>query len=157
MRPSRDKYAQRLRMLLSEAQVEARALGHLSIGTEHLLLALLAQGGSVACAVLDELRCNRDDMRARVLSIIGRRGPPSPETTELPLTSRAHGALAAAENIADVRGNSYVGPEHLLLGMVHAHEGIGGQLLREAGVTPDLADATLRTLLGDEAPPASRQ
>lgn len=149
MTASGQGYVEPMRELISEAQREAGALGHKSVGTEHLFLALLGQKGSVASVTLDRLRCNRDDLRLRVLSIIGQRKAAAHDGHALALTTRGTEALASAEAAARDRGSEMVGTEHLLLGMLRNPENIAAQLLGEAGITLERVQVAIDALVSE--------
>ena len=136
-----------LRHLVAAAEAEARALGHGQVGTEHMLLALLGQVESVASDVLDELRCNRDDMRAHVISIIGRKDRQLADGPGLPVTVRGQQALDEAESAARDFKTGRAGAEHLLLGLLRERHGLGGQILVESGVTLERAQSTVQALM----------
>lgn len=137
---------ERMHAILRDAAGEAQALNHEYIGTEHLLLALLAANESCGAAALRNLGVDLKAMVNRMLSVVTR-GRPQQSTSSralLPLTTRAKQVLALAAEEARTLNHSYVGTEHLLLGLVAETKGIAAQVLFEAGV--GLANARAEVL-----------
>lgn len=143
---------ERSRRVLDLARSEAVALGHEYVGTEHLLLGLLREGEGVAAAVVLGLRVDSDALRARAVATLQRGAAHGGDPQRLPFTSRTQAALRLADDEARALHHSYVGTEHLLLGLLREERGIGAQLLVDAGVTLDAARAETLRLLGGPAP-----
>ena len=148
--PLPDRFTERARHALRLADSEARSLNHNSIGTEHVLLGLIAEDGGVAAEVLRELHVTRDAARERVLFIIGQGDHPAtgdPTTGDLTLTPRAARAIALASAEAYTLHHRFLGTEHLLLGLLREGEGIAAGVLEALDVRLDEArDCTLRVL-----------
>jgi hypothetical protein len=145
MRDRFEKFTERARRTLAFSADEARALGHSHIGTEHLLLGLLDEGGGVAARALRNLGVEPERVRGRVGFIIGQRAAPA--AGEIGLTPRSKRIVELAVDEARRMGHHYVGTEHLLLGMIREGEGIGAGVLAEMGVQLEAARAeTLRVL-----------
>lgn len=148
-------FTERVRVVLNFAREEAQELRHEYVGTEHILLGLIREGGGVAGSVLENLGADVDDIRDTVGSIVtagkggGRTGP------DLPYTSRAKKVLELAMKSAEELHHSYVGTEHILLGLLREEKGIAAQVLVGAGISLDEAVAETRRLLGDRPPQAS--
>lgn len=139
------------RQALSAARRESQQLGHGYVGTEHILLALLAKPDSPATRVLRHLDVAIHSVRRDVEALVPRgKANPDPHD-ELPYTSRAKKVLELAMSEAHELGNTYVGVEHLLLGLMREEKGIAAQVLRQRGVT--LSEMRLAAL-GDHAAPA---
>lgn len=139
-------FTERVRHVLGYAREEANELHHEYVGTEHILLALIREGEGVASTVLHNLGVDEEQMRERMLGII-MRGKSDSARADLPYTSRAKKVLELAMHEARMLNHTYVGTEHLLLGLVAEKKGIGAQVLIEAGVTLDAArEETLRLL-----------
>jgi ATP-dependent Clp protease ATP-binding subunit ClpC len=122
---------------LARAEAEARELGHDHVGTEHLLLGLIAATGSPAAVVLDDLGASLGAARHKVAEAVGRSsavGPPP--DGPLPLTARASRALSRSRRFSHDRHVDEVGGGHLLLGVLDV-EGNAGQVLRGLGVDID--------------------
>ena len=109
------------------AQEEARALKHNYIGTEHILLGLLAEQEGVAARALAALDVASDRVRAEILKIVG----PGDEVRggQIPFTPRAKKVLELALRQALGLGHNYIGTEHILLGLIRENEGVAARVL----------------------------
>ena len=126
-----ERFTDRARQVLVLAQEQARLLNHGFIGTEHILLGLLAEGTGVAARVLTDLGMTVDGARAEVTEIIG----PAPGHAEggvPPFTPRAKRVLELSLREALSLSHNYIGTEHMLLGLVREGEGVGAQIIRNA-------------------------
>lgn len=137
------EFSDRLRAVLSDARGEAARLRHEHVGTEHLLLALLADsdredGGrpSVVQVVLDVLSVDRRKMR-EVLEQTVLPGRATGVEDQLSYTSRAKGALELAMAEARLSRAGTVDVQHLLLGLLREERGIAAQVLLDFAVTAD--------------------
>src|SRR5580765_7809302 len=126
-----DKFTERARKVLSLAQEEAQRFNHNYIGTEHLLLGLVREGDGVAAKVLNNLGVELSKVRSAVEFIIGR-GEKS-ISGEIGLTPRAKKVIELAVEEARRLNHSYIGTEHLLLGLVREGEGIAFGVLESLG------------------------
>ncbi|MGQ0430851.1 MAG: Clp protease N-terminal domain-containing protein [Microthrixaceae bacterium] len=131
------------RRALVLAEGEARSLRHELVGTEHLLLGLLADDGSRAAAMLREAGTTLAAARRKVAEAVG---PGHAGTTDPTSSPRAARAIGRAPRLARDHGADIVGEEHLLLAVLDV-EGTAGQVLRGLGV--DLEQ--LRSALGGQA------
>jgi ATP-dependent Clp protease ATP-binding subunit ClpC len=113
------------------AQEEARDLNHAFIGTEHILLGLIREGEGVAAKALDALGVTFDVVREKVEEAIGANTNPSPGSP--PFTPRAKKVLELSLREALQLGHSYIGTEHMLLGLVREGEGVAAQVLNDLG------------------------
>ena len=129
------------------AQDEARRFNHNYIGTEHLLLGLLAEPDGVARRALLAAGVTLDDARARVEAAVGA-GKRTP-AGHIPFTPSAKKVLELGLREALSLRHDYIGTEHLLLGLIREREGLGARLLTQAGV--DLLSLRMRVL--DLVPP----
>ena len=144
-------FTDRVRKVLQIAREEAARLHHEYVGTEHLLLALLREGQGVAAAALMNLSVDFEELTHNVESVV-KEGKYHGELPDSPYTSRAKKVLELSMTEARELNHSYVGTEHLLLGVLREEKGIGAQALGSAGVTPEVARAEVIRLLGqDEA------
>ena len=133
------------------AEVEARALGHDRIGTEHLLLGLLADQASDAARMLADVGITLEATRSKVREAVGAaRGPVVPTPGALPLTPRAVRALGRSVRFCHSRHVGVVASEHLLWGVIDV-EGTAGQVLRGLGLDIE----TIRVSLEDEQAPVA--
>jgi hypothetical protein len=126
-----ERFTDRARRVVVLAQDEARALQHNYIGTEHILLGLLAEREGVAARVLERIGISADAVREKVTSIIGEGG--SVPTGHIPFTPRAKKVLELSLREALQLGHNYIGTEHILLGLVREGEGVAAQVLVNLG------------------------
>ncbi len=117
--------------MLVLAQEEARDLNHAFIGTEHILLGLIREGEGVAAKALDALGVTFDVVREKVEEAIGANTNPSPGSP--PFTPRAKKVLELSLREALQLGHSYIGTEHMLLGLVREGDGVAAQVLSDLG------------------------
>jgi len=130
-----ERFTDRARRVVVYAQDEARLLDHNYIGTEHILLGLLQEGGGVAAKALDSLGISPEAVRLRTEEIIGR-GQYSQEG-HIPFTPRAKKVLELALVESRQLGHRYIGTEHILLGLIREGQGVAAQVL--TGLGADLA------------------
>jgi ATP-dependent Clp protease ATP-binding subunit ClpC len=147
-------FTDRVRKVLAMAREETIRLEHDYIGTEHILLGLIREGEGVAAAVLTNLSVDLEQVQERVEESV-RRGKATIALGELPYTSRAKKVLEFAMAEARDFGHSYVGTEHLLLGLLREEKGIAAEVLGQLGVSLEDARRETAKLLGSE-PPAPR-
>jgi len=145
-----EKFSERARKVLTFAQEEAQHLNHSYIGTEHILLGLLREEEGVAAKVLINLGAGLNKVRASVEFIIGRGEKPS--AGETGLTPRARRVIELAIDEARYLGHSYIGTEHLLLGLLREGEGIAAGVLDSFGITLDRARAETTRILSQGVP-----
>lgn len=119
------------RRVLMLAQEEARALNHPYIGTEHILLGVIHGGDSIAAKTLESLGVLLAPARDQVVKLVGQG---KDRAGELPFTPRAKKVLDLSNREAKDLGDSYVGPEHLLLGIVREGDSMAAQVLTQLGV-----------------------
>jgi hypothetical protein len=127
-----ERFTQRARRALLLAQEEARRLNHDFIGTEHLLLALVAEGEGVGPALLAGAGVELSRVRAEVERVVGR--GTEPPAGEMSLTPRCKRVLALAVNEARQLNHAHVGTEHLLLALLREEEGVAARVLMGLGV-----------------------
>src|SRR5450759_4046772 len=126
-----ERFTDRARQVVVLAQEEARMLNHNYIGTEHILLGLIHEGHGVAAQVLESLGITEDKVRQQVEQIIGR-GQQAP-SGHIPFTPRAKKVLKLSLREALQLGHSYIGTEHILLGLIREGEGVAAQVLVNLG------------------------
>ena len=142
-------FTDRVRKVLAMAREEAIRLQHDYVGTEHILLGLIREGEGVAAAVLTNLSVDLDQIHERVEESV-RKGKATIALGELPYTSRAKKVLEFAMAEARELNHSYVGTEHLLLGLLREEKGIAAQVLNSLGVTLEEARAETLKVLGSD-------
>jgi ATP-dependent Clp protease ATP-binding subunit ClpA len=134
-----ERFLERSRQVVVRAQDEARLLGHDWIGSEHLLAALLAEGG-VPAAALEAAGLDLERVRAETVRLLGNAEPVSPG--QIPFTPTAKGALEAGLAEADSLGSGQILPEHLLLGVLAQRSGTSARILRDAGIDVEVVLAS---------------
>jgi ATP-dependent Clp protease ATP-binding subunit ClpC len=144
-------FTDRVRKVLAMAREEAVRLQHDYVGTEHILLGLIREGEGVAAAVLMNLNVDLDQIQERTEEQV-RKGKAGAAIGELPYTSRAKKVLEFAVAEAREMSHSYVGTEHLLLGLLREEKGVAAQVLESLGVTLDQAREQTLKLLGTDMP-----
>jgi Clp amino terminal domain, pathogenicity island component len=122
-----ERFSDRARRVIDLAQEEARMLNHNYIGTEHLLLGLIHEGDGVAAEALESLGISLAAVRQQVEQIIGQ-GQHAP-SGNIPVTPRAKKVLELSLREALALGHTYIGTEHILLGLIREGDGVAAQVL----------------------------
>lgn len=144
-------FTNRVRAALIGARDEAHRRHHDYVGTEHLLIGLLAEDDTLVMDVLGNLGVTLADIDATLDRLV-RNGEPSsrPRVHDLPYTPRARVVLDQAIATAHEFGDGYVGTQHLLLGLMRERSGVAAQALTAAGLTePILRREIVRLLQGE--------
>ena len=153
-----ERFNDRAKKVLAYAQDEAIRFKHNYIGTEHLLLGLVREGESVAARTLNALGVELSKVRTAVEFIIGAGDaanmPSSP--SEITLSPRTRKVIELAIDEARKLNHRFVGPEHLLLGLVREGEGIASGVIESLGVTLAKVRQQLLATLGQQAPDMPR-
>jgi ATP-dependent Clp protease ATP-binding subunit ClpC len=140
-----ERFTERARQVVVLAQDEARTLKHGYIGTEHLLLGILALEDGIACEVLDDFGVRLHDVRPQVAHMIGRGD--AVRAGEIPFTPRAKHVLELSLREAASLRHSTIGAEHILLGLIRENGGVAARILADLGVdSRSLAERVLREL-----------
>jgi ATP-dependent Clp protease ATP-binding subunit ClpC len=126
-----ERFTDRARQVMVLAQEEARMLNHNYIGTEHLLLGLIHEGGGVAARTLESLGVSLQAVRQQVEEIIGH--GQNGTAGRIPFTPRAKKVLELSRREALAMGHNYVGTEHILLGLLREGNGVAAQALVRMG------------------------
>ena len=126
-----ERFTERARRVLVLAQEEARLLDHGFIGTEHIVLGLIQEVDGIAAQALRELDISLTAARAKIAETVG--AQVTSASGSPPFTPRAKKVLELALREALQLGHSYIGTEHLLLGVVSEGEGVGAQVLISLG------------------------
>lgn len=148
-------FTERMRRVLGMARDESVRLRHEYVGTEHLLLAIIREGESIAAAVLQNLGADLAAMAKQIEETVQMGKESGPPGADLPYTSRSKKALELAMDEASKLNHKYVGTEHLLLGLIREEKGIAAQVIMYNHVYLDAAREETIRLLGTDAP--SRQ
>ncbi|MEV0274404.1 Clp protease N-terminal domain-containing protein, partial [Hamadaea sp. NPDC050747] len=126
-----ERFTDGARRVMVLAQEEARTLDHTTVGTEHVLLGLMREGESVGAKALEKLGISLDEVRRQVEEIVG---PGRPAVGgQIPFTPRAKKVLELSLREALQLGHTYIGPEHILLGLVRDSEGVAARILARLG------------------------
>ncbi len=145
-----ERFTDRARRVIVLAQEEARTLQHNYIGTEHLLLGLIREGEGVAAKALAAKGVTLDDTRKQVEEMIGK-GSAAPNG-HIPFTPHAKQVLELSLREALQLGHSYIGTEHILLGLIREGEGVGTQVLIKMDVDlGELRSTTIDLIRGNTA------
>src|SRR5437762_8871262 len=134
-------FTERVRKVLAMAREEAARLHHEYVGTEHLLLGIIREGEGVAATVVQNLGVELHELRQRVEETLKKGKAGQARGPDLPYTSRAKKVLELAMSEATGIHHSYVGTEHLLLGLLAEEKGIAAHVLHSVDVTLDMARA----------------
>jgi ATP-dependent Clp protease ATP-binding subunit ClpC len=128
-----NNFTPRAQQVLALARKEADRFNHSYVGTEHLLLGLIKLGQGVAVNVLERMGLELEAVRMEVEKEVGS-GPPQKSTGNIPYTPRVKKVLALANKEAKALNHSYVGTEHLLLGLLREGEGVAARVLKRLDV-----------------------
>ena len=131
-----DNFTPRAQQVLQLARKEADRFNHGYVGTEHILLGLIALGHGVAVNALQSMGIDLASVRMEVEKAVGT-GPETKTIGNIPFTPRAKKVLALSASEARGLGHSYVGTEHILLGLLREGEGIAARVLENLGVDLD--------------------
>jgi ATP-dependent Clp protease ATP-binding subunit ClpA len=147
-----ERFTDRARRVLVLAQEEARLLDHNFIGTEHILLGLLAEEEGVAARALAMVGVSLERSQTRVSEIIGA-GLTGSSSGSPPFTPRAKKGLEYSLRQALQLGHSYIGTEHILLGLLREGEGVACQVLVGLGADLGRVRQETLTLMGMKSDP----
>lgn len=145
--PLGDKFTDQARTVLELANEEARRYNHTGVGTEHLLLALLSEREGIAAQALAQVHLQEQEIRKQIETL-------HPEEHDHPAAAGLIGVTLQGKAslewaVQEARGfdHHYLGTEHLLLGVLREEEGLGGQVLRQAGVSLEKTREVIKRLL----------
>lgn len=148
------RFTERAQKVLALAQEEALRLGHNNIGTEHILLGIVREGEGIAAKALLALGLGAEKIQKEVESLIGR----GQEITQtIHYTPRAKKVIELSMDEARKLGHSYVGTEHILLGLIREGEGVAARVLNNVGVSLNKARQQVLQLLGSNEANSSHQ
>lgn len=137
------RFTERAQKVIMIAQQEAASLNHSYVGTEHLLLGLIKEGGGVAAHVLKSMGVDSSKVVEKIEEYTGR-GDDSFPGQVIDLTPRSKRVLELSYMEARRMGHNYVGTEHILLGLIREGEGIAAKVLNDLNI--DLNKAREETL-----------
>jgi ATP-dependent Clp protease ATP-binding subunit ClpC len=130
-----ERFTDRARRVVVDAQEEARALDHSYIGTEHILLGLIAEGRGVGAKALEALGISFETVRQQVEEAVGR-GQHAP-SGHIPFTPKAKKVLEESLRESVQLDHHYIGTEHILLGLIREGDGVAAQVLSGLGADLD--------------------
>ena len=144
-------FTPRVRGALIKARDEAHRRYHEYVGTEHLLLGLLAEDDALVMDIVENLGANAIEIRTAIDRVVQNGNATTrSRMPDLPYTTRARVVLDQAIAVAHEFGDGYVGTQHLLLGIVRERQGIAAQVLASLGLTePRLRHEIVRLLQGE--------
>lgn len=148
------RFTERAQKVLMYAREEAKRVNYPHIGTEYLLLGLIREGESAAAKVLSTLGIDAEKVNEAVSQMVEMSNEPLP--AEPALTARAKKVLELSLDEARRMGNNYVGPEHLLLGLIREGEGVAASILSATGADYRKLRTMVAHLQGGQTPPESQ-
>lgn len=150
-----NRFTQRAQKVLRLAQEEAIRMKHESIGTEHILLGLIREGGGIAAKALEAIEVDFETIEEGVGQLVGTGtkdvGP------IVHYTPRAKKVIELSVDESRKLGHSYIGTEHILLALIREGEGIAARVLNNAGVSLNKARQQVLQLLGSQTTAANSQ
>ncbi len=144
------RFTERAQKVLMFAREEAKNTNYPYIGTEHLLLGLIREGESVAAKILSAVGMDADKVREAIAQMV--EASKEQATAEPALTARAKKVLELSLDEARRMSHSYVGPEHLLLGLIREGEGVAAQILIAYGADYRKVRTMVAHLQGGQTP-----
>ncbi len=142
------RFTERAQRVILIAQEEAKRLNHDYVGTEHILLGLVALGEGVAAQVLSNLNIDLRKVRSEIEKIVGT-GDNMMLLGEIPFTPRAKKVLEYAVEEAQHMGHTYIGTEHILMGLIREEEGVAARVLENLGLKLETVREEIMTLLNE--------
>ncbi|QEK11132.1 ATP-dependent Clp protease ATP-binding subunit [Crassaminicella thermophila] len=145
------RFTERAQKVVIFAQEEAKSLRHNYVGTEHLLLGLVKEGGGIAAKALTNMGVSLDKIKQKIVSMIGVGSELNPQLLGFTPRTKRIFELSFAE--ARRLGHNYIGTEHLLLGLIREGEGVAAKILIDSGVNLTKAREEVMKLLGSTMSP----
>jgi ATP-dependent Clp protease ATP-binding subunit ClpA len=161
-----DRFTDKALQAVMLAQEEARLLRHRLVGTEQILLGLIAEDTGIAAKVLKTNGANLKSIRAEVEKIKGSELYSEPSNrasstkflaTEIPFTARAKRVIKLARLEADSLSDRFVDTAHLLLGIIKEHDGVAAQALKQLSISPETLGAQLAEEIAQLAQASKKQ
>jgi len=155
-------FTPRAQQVFQIARNEAIKLGNNYIGSEHILLGLIELGQGVAVMVLEKMGVYVDSIREEIEARMEKNTAEAPPDTnpslkkDIPLTPRVKKLISIATKEAKSLGHSYVGTEHILLGLIKDSDGIAATILKNLDVDLEETRRTILEALNVEDPSASQ-
>lgn len=142
-----DRFTERAQKVLALAQEEAVRLGHNNIGTEHILLGLIKEGDGIAAKALASLNLSTERIQAEIELLLG--VSVEKVTGTIHYTPRAKKVIELSMDEARKLSHTYVGTEHILLGLIREGEGLAARVLSNLNVSLNKARQQVLQLLGN--------
>ncbi len=146
------KFTERAERAITLAQESASQLGHNYVGTEHLLLGLIREGGGIGARVLQNQGVTENKVLKEIDELIGR--GEGTETQPLGFTPRTKRVLELSFRESRRMGHSYIGTEHIILGIMREGESVAVRIIMDLGVDPQKLFSEVVKMLNEEAPGA---
>ncbi|MEG1404181.1 MAG: ATP-dependent Clp protease ATP-binding subunit, partial [Oscillospiraceae bacterium] len=128
---NQDRFTERARLALEKAQEAAQSMGHSYVGTEHILLGIAAEGEGMGAKILRDNGLDEALVTELLERFVGRGAPGTPAQG---LTPGAKRVIELSIMDANRLGHSYIGTEHLLMGILRESESAGARLIASTGV-----------------------
>jgi ATP-dependent Clp protease ATP-binding subunit ClpC len=142
-----NKFTERAKKAIDLSFNIAKELGHEVVGSEHILLGLLQEKEGIAATVLNNLGVSENYIRNRIIEI---EGQGSSNLEEISLSPRSKRIIELSGMFANTLKTSYIGTEHILLGLIQEGEGIGAKLLLNAGLDTKMVAQQVINMMGIE-------
>lgn len=142
-----ERFTDRTRKVMKFADQEAHRLNHLHLEPEHILLGLIKEGGGVAACALKHLGVDLDLVRSRIEKVVSS-GADKVSVKKRRQTARTKRVIECAMEEVRFLSHTYVGTEHLLLGMLREQENMAAQVLANVGLTLETVRREVVMLLG---------
>ncbi len=142
----RNNFSQRVQVVIQLSREEAIRLGHDYIGTEHLLLGIIREGGGVAVEILHNLDIELDELKKSIEDAVRSTGG-TITMGNIPFTKRAERVLRVAASQAEQYKSNIIGTEHLLLALLKDHEGVAAQVMLSFDVNYEHVSEELESVL----------
>lgn len=143
-----ERFTKKSRAIIVQAQHEARRMGHNFVGTEQILLGMMAESENQAASALSDIAINLDDARHEVEKIIGLGS--GFIDADIPFTPRAKRVFELALHEADQLGDESIEPKHLLIGIMREGDGVAAAVVRKlASSTNDIIQDFYRSFDGE--------
>jgi excisionase family DNA binding protein len=147
------RFTERARRVLSLATEEVQRYHHDGVGTEHILLAIMSEGGGIGAVVLSRLGVQPGEVRKQIEGLHPA-GEEMVSDGQIGMAQVGKTSIELAVQEARALGHHYLGTEHLLLGLVREEAGLASQILLKSGVTLEKARELVKQVLAEQEPKA---
>jgi len=144
-----ERFTEKAVRVIMAAQEESRRLGAVFVGSEHLLLGMLREGEAIVIKTLEYFRVDPQAVKERIEELVSQGEERS--VTEIPFSPSVKKIIEYAWEETRQLGHSYVGVEHLFLGLIRENAGLGAKVLAEFGINSSGAKNRVISLLGEES------